>query len=130
MLGAPLAESIAMTTDTIARASKTVDLASIDRHVITVRETSDRHGRFEIILADGSALPASRTPILSSARHLIGEGANPAATIEMRHASTPGAVAMSGRLGAAAKLEVREDRSDGPAFVKWRPDRFKNLIDE
>jgi hypothetical protein len=111
-----------MTTDTLTRAGKTaVGLASIDRHVITVRETSDRHGRFEIILPDGSTLPASRTPLLSAARYLIGEGANPDAVIEMRHASTPGVVAISARLGTAAKLDVREDQTSGPRFCKWRP---------
>jgi len=110
-----------MSTATITRTSTSTGISAAHRYVIVVREADDRHGRFEIGLADGSTLPASRTPILTAARYLMGEGANPDAVIEMRHASTPGAVAMSGRLGTAAKLDVREDQASGPRFCKWRP---------
>ncbi|MCJ9700149.1 hypothetical protein [Bradyrhizobium sp. SHOUNA76] len=91
------------------------------RHRITVREADDRHGRFEITLADGSALPASRTPLLSAARYLLGEGVNPSAVVEMRHASRPDTVAAFGKVGALAKFDVREDQTSGPRFCRWRP---------
>ena len=119
--GASPAESIAMTTATTICITKATGISAAHRHTIIVREAHDRHGRFQITLVDGSTLPASRTPILSAARFLLSEGANPDAVIEMRHASTPGAVALSGRLGTAAKLEVHEGQTSGPRFCKWRP---------
>ncbi|MGY3342035.1 MULTISPECIES: hypothetical protein [unclassified Bradyrhizobium] len=97
------------------------NIAAISRHCITIRETDDRHGRFETTLADGSTLPASRTPLLSAARYLLGEGANPSAVVEMRHSSRPDTVAAFGKVGALAKLDVREDQTSGPRFCKWRP---------
>lgn len=101
-----------ITTDVIATAV---------RHRINIREADDRHGRFEITLAGGSTLPASRTPLLSAARYLLGEGADPCAVVEMRHAGRPDTVAAFGRVGALAKLDVREDQTSGPRFCKWRP---------
>lgn len=108
-----------MTTKNIERSAGSASAAG--RHRITVREANDRHGRFEISLADGSSLPASRAPMLAAARYLLGEGANPDAIIEMRHASRPDTVAAFGKVGALAKLDVREDQSSGPRFCKWRP---------
>jgi hypothetical protein len=96
-------------------------VSTITRHVITVRETSNRHGLFEIALADGPTLPASRTPLLSAARYLISAGASPDAVIEMRHAARPDVTALSGKIGAAAKLTVREDRKRGPSFEQYKP---------
>lgn len=93
----------------------------VGRHRIIIREADDRHGRFEVLLPDGSTLPASRTPLLSAARYLLGEGADPSAVVEMRHASRPDTVAAFGRVGALAKLDVREDQTSGPRFCKWRP---------
>lgn len=116
-----------MTTTTITRTGKTAtiapaaDISSTACHTITVRETFERHGRFEIELVDGSTLPASRTPLLSAARHLMRERANPKAVIEMRHAGKPDVIALSARISAAAKLCVYEDQESGPRFRKWRP---------
>ena len=97
------------------------DISTVARHVVIVREAADRHGRFEIELADGSTLPASRTPLLSAARFLIGEGANPDALIEMRHATKLVVVAMSGRIGELAKLTIEETSKTGPIFRRWKP---------
>jgi hypothetical protein len=96
------------------------DISTVAHHVVTIFEADDRHGRFEIKLADGSTLPASRTPLLAAARYLIGEGANPDALIEMCHASKPDVVAMSGRIGTFAKLDVHET-PNGPRFRRWEP---------
>lgn len=109
-----------MSTTTIER--PTGNAPTTDQYRVTVRETDDRHGRFEILLPDdGVTLPASRTPLLAAARYLLGEAANPSAVVEMRHASRPDAVAAFGKVGALAKLDVREDQTSGPNFCKWRP---------
>src|SRR5882724_8857109 len=108
-----------MTTTTLDRCPAS-DISTAVRHLITVREAADRRGRFEIELADGSKLPASRTPLLSAARFLIGEGANPDAVIEMRHASKPGMIGMSGRIGTVAKIGVHEG-PNVPRFRRWTP---------
>lgn len=108
-----------MSTTTIERSTGNAPTGG--GHRITVREADDRHGRFEILLSDGSTLPASRTPLLAAARYLLSEGANPSAVVEMRHAGRPDTVAAFGRVGALAKLDVREDRTCGPRFCKWRP---------
>ncbi|MBR0749101.1 hypothetical protein JQ582_34740 [Bradyrhizobium japonicum] len=106
-----------MTIATIA----TSNVSTIGRHRVTIREADDRHGRFEILLPDGVTLPASRTPLLAAARYLLREGADPSAAVEMRHASRPDTIAAYGRVGALAKLDVREDQTSGPRFCKWRP---------
>ncbi|UPK32143.1 hypothetical protein IVB18_28035 [Bradyrhizobium sp. 186] len=108
-----------MTTKTIERSVGSASAAS--RHRIIVREANDRHGRFEISLADGSTLPASRAPMLAAARYLLGEGANPSAVVEMVHATRPDTVAAFGKIGSLAKLDVREDQTSEPRFCKWRP---------
>ncbi|MBR1325732.1 hypothetical protein [Bradyrhizobium ottawaense] len=108
-----------MSTTTIERS--TGSAPSAGRHRVTVREADDRHGRFEILLPDGATLPASRTPLLAAARYLLSEGVNPSAVVEMRHASRPDVVAAFGKVGALAKLDVREDQTSGPRFCRWRP---------
>lgn len=97
------------------------NIGAASRHRITIREADDRHGRFEVTLTDGSTLPASRKPLLSAARYLLSEGADPSTVVEMRHASRPDTVAAFGKLGALAKLDVREDQINGPRFCRWRP---------
>lgn len=95
-------------------------ISTISHHVVIVREAFRRHGRFEISLAGSSALSASRTPLLSAARHLLGEGADPSSVIELRHAGNPDVIALSGRLGSVAKLDVHEG-PNGPRFRRWTP---------
>lgn len=110
-------------TATIAHITTTAGtISAAVRHVVTVREASGRHGRFEIVLPNGNhpSLRASRTPFLTAARYLLAEGANPDAVIEMRHAARPDVIALSGRLGTVAKLDVHEG-PNGPRFHKWRP---------
>ncbi|QPF85510.1 hypothetical protein IC762_04030 [Bradyrhizobium genosp. L] len=108
-----------MTTTTTERSNS--NASTTGRYRVAIREADDRRGRFEISLPDGSTLPASRTPLLSVARYLLSEGANPSAVVEMRHASRPDTVAAFGKIGALAKLDVREDQTSGPRFCKWRP---------
>ncbi|MCA1397464.1 hypothetical protein [Bradyrhizobium sp. BRP56] len=108
-----------MSTTTIERS--TGNAPGAGRHRITVREADDRHGRFEIMLPGGATLPASRTPLLAAARYLLSEGVNPSAVVEMRHAGRPDTVAAFGKVGALAKVDVREDQTSGPRFCKWRP---------
>ncbi|MGY0572406.1 hypothetical protein ACTGJ9_016120 [Bradyrhizobium sp. RDM12] len=97
------------------------NVATTSRHRINIQETDDRHGRFQIEMADGATLPASRTPLLSAARFLLGEGADPSAVLEMRYAGRSDTVAAFGKVGVLAKLDVREDQTNGPRFCRWRP---------
>jgi hypothetical protein len=77
-------------------------------------------------------LCTSRQPFLDSARVLVAEGLDPDSTITMRHAGSA-TVALTARLGVAARLQVNED---GPRFGAWRPwdgERFRKVppnIDE
>lgn len=83
--------------------------------VITVELVG--HGRFRATLNGSTVIKWSRTPFFDAARVLIAEGRDPAATLIMRR---PGSAtdALVTRIGAAARLMIREDRG-GPAFVPY-----------
>jgi hypothetical protein len=83
-----------------------------------------RPGRFIACLGERILHTATRQPLLDCARILLGEGADPMARIEMRHAGAE-YVALSSTIGAAAKLTVAErDRGNGPLFEQWKPRIF------
>jgi hypothetical protein len=99
----------------------------LDRNltIITAAPAHDRDGhrlpgRFDAV-TDGKVLvAATRQPFLDGARALLAEGANPQATIILKH---PGSetVCLRARLGAAAKLTVEESNRGKPTFRRWKP---------
>lgn len=87
--------------------------------LLTIAPAS-RAGRF--LALDGTRLLCtSRTPLLSAARVLLAEGADPQAPLAMRHVDSD-TVAMRTTVGAAAALAVSEpDRGGAPRFHRWKP---------
>ena len=77
-----------------------------------------RHGKFVVTL-DGRQLCVSLQPLLDAARVLINEGVDPAMPIATRHAGA-GFDAMTSTVGAAARWTVRETKTEGPRFVRWK----------
>jgi hypothetical protein len=65
---------------------------------------------------DDRLLCTSRQPFLDAARVLVSEGLDPDAVLSVRHAGSA-VVALSARLGVAAKLTVNES---GTRFVVWK----------
>ena len=80
-----------------------------------------RHYRFEARL-EGNAciLCVSHQPFVDAARVLVDEGYDPTEILTMRHVGSE-TIALTARLGAAAKLMVEEGPSDGPRFVQHAP---------
>jgi hypothetical protein len=68
----------------------------------------------------GRLLAVSSEPLCAAARILLAEGHPPGTTLGMRHQGAPD-IALRGRLGAAAKLTVRENKTAGPDFRRWEP---------
>jgi hypothetical protein len=64
--------------------------------------------------------PPTKTPLLSAARALLEDGADPGTKIEMVHADKPDIVALRSTLGTAAGLTVQET-GNAPSFRKWQP---------
>ena len=91
--------------------------------------SKSRPGRFIACLGERVLHSATRQPLLDCARILLGEGADPTARIEMRHAGAE-YVALSSTIGAAAKLTVVErDQGNGPVFEEWkRRDSFAEAL--
>lgn len=79
------------------------------------------HGQFEARLKERTVrlICTSREPLLDAARLLLAEGADAADTIVMRHAGTV-FDAMSGQIGALARLTVEEGEKIGPRFRCWK----------
>ena len=89
--------------------------------------SKSRPGRFIACLGERVLHSATRQPLLDCARILLGEGADPTARIEMRHAGAE-YVALSSTIGAAAKLTVEELTNNGvPRFRTWRA--FDGVLD-
>ncbi|MGY4333556.1 hypothetical protein ACVWWG_007973 [Bradyrhizobium sp. LB7.2] len=100
------------------------DILAIRHYRVSVRETDERRGRFETIFRgriNFARIPHAASVSSSLPAHLLSEGANPDAIVEMRHASRPDTVAAFGKVGALAKIDFREDQTSGPRFCKWRP---------
>ncbi len=72
-------------------------------------------GLFEARVGD-RLVCTSRQPLLDAARVLVAEGLDPDSVIVMRHAGS-GTVALSSKLGVAARLTVREDKT---ALTSWK----------
>jgi hypothetical protein len=95
---------------------------------ITVSACRPRAHLFEASLA-GRVLGVSRQPLLDAARVLLAEGHDPHTILAMRHAGSD-TIALSAKLGAAAKLTVDEG---SPYFRAWRampPREGSSRIDE
>ena len=92
---------------------------------ITAAPAHDRDGRrlpgrFDAVVDGNVIVTATRQPFLDGARALLAEGANPQATIILKH---PGSETdcLRARLGAAAKLTVEESNRGKPTFRRWKP---------
>ena len=85
---------------------------------ITIRvcEIDERRGQFTAHL-EGRLLCTSRQPFLDDARVLLGEGADPDATLVMMRGET---VSLRGRLGRAAGLVVEDNQLGKPVFHRFR----------
>jgi hypothetical protein len=82
--------------------------------------TPNGGGRFAAHL-DGRLLHKStRQPLLDCARVLLKEGADPQSTIAMRHNGSDH-VALSGKIGAVAKLTIEESDDDPMRIRVWKP---------
>ena len=75
------------------------------------------NGRYDVVFNDEIIVRSSRDPECDLARVLLARGIR--GTITLRHGS--GKLRTSINIEKAARLTVREDRSTGPRFVKWRP---------
>jgi hypothetical protein len=101
--------------------------------MITVTPTAGRRGRrgyFDARLGGGRLLVrASRQPFLDAARHLLDLGYDPANVLVMRHAGSD-TDCLTARIGAAAKLRVKEPDRGRLRFVGWEPisRRVKALV--
>lgn len=89
-----------------------------------LRDPKDGHrlfaGKFVAVLG-GRQLCLSRQPLLDCARILLRDYAvDPNERIAIRHDGADHD-AMTGRIGAAAKLMVIENERDGPKFGRWKP---------
>src|SRR5450759_1501882 len=97
--------------------------------ILIVVEPVGHHCRFSARLADGGRVivRSSRQPFLDSARRLLDLGYDPTALLVLRHAGSE-TDCLTAKIGAAAKLTVKEDRG-WPRFVPWDalPRRVKVL---
>ena len=90
--------------------------------IIIVTPTPKRAGCYDACLGDGRVLViASRQPFFDAARRLLGLGYDPTTVLVMRHEGSD-TDCLTGRIGAAAKLRVKEGKGR-PRFVAWDPPR-------
>jgi hypothetical protein len=90
--------------------------------ILIIIEPVGYRGRFSARLDDGSVLvTASRQPFVDAARRLVGLGYDPTTVLVMRHTGSD-TDALTGRIGAAAKLRVKEGKGR-PRFVAFDPPR-------
>jgi hypothetical protein len=93
------------------------------RTIITVIVTPADAGRFDAATLDGAPLLAgSRQPFLEAARVLLARGADPDTTLIMRHTGSA-TVALRGKLGAVARLTVKEPDRGRMQFAAWEGPR-------
>ncbi len=100
------------------------DLSSIASIIVVAAPAPRGAGRFEARL-DGHVrvLCVSRTPFLTAARKLVGQGYDPGITLILRHAGSD-TDSLRAKLGTAASLTVKKTRY-GPQLQPWKP--FKTL---
>jgi len=90
--------------------------------ILIIIEPVGYRGRFSARLDDGSVLvTASKQPFVDAARRLVGLGYDPTTVLVMRHTGSD-TDALTGRIGAAAKLRVKEGKGR-PRFVAFDPPR-------
>jgi hypothetical protein len=87
---------------------------------IELRPTLDRRGRFDAVLDGEVIVRGSSTPICDAARVLLAKGIPEESVLSTRHQGSEH-IAMSGSLGAWAKVTVRDDHG-APKFRKRRED--------
>jgi hypothetical protein len=86
------------------------------------RQEDSRDALYDARLEDQETiLCASRQPFLVAARKMLASGiAGANDTLFMRHAGSD-IVALSAKVGVAARLTVQESADRPPRLVKWRP---------
>jgi hypothetical protein len=94
------------------------DMLRVILHPAFNRHGAQLYGKFVVTL-DGRQLCISSQPLLDAARVLIKEGVDPTMPIAARHAGA-GFDAMTSTVGTAAKWTVRETKTEGPRFVRWK----------
>ena len=105
------------------RGSTTADRPTTDMLRVILHPAFNRHGarlcgKFVVTL-DSRQLCISRQPLLDAARVLIKEGVDPTTQIATRHAGAD-FDAMTSTVGTAARWTVRETKTEGPRFVRWK----------
>lgn len=68
---------------------------------------------------NGKRVCTSRQPLLTAARHFVAAGWPPDTVVAMYHASNPDVLALKSRIGVAARLIVRDDKTTGPIFENF-----------
>jgi hypothetical protein len=91
---------------------------AVGRQLAITIEPHGRHGKFAARLLDGEIIAISVQPFIASARALLGRGYPADTLLLMRHRDSA-TVALKGRIGAVAPLEVRET-GHGPRLVRTR----------
>jgi hypothetical protein len=114
-----------MSSDRDSAAFGPIQLRDLNQIIIIAALAFDRDGhrlpgRFDAVIDGKVIVPATRQPFLDGARALLAEGANPEATIVLKHAGSP-TECLRARLGAAAKLTVEESNRGKPTFRRWKP---------
>src|SRR6185369_5694022 len=89
-------------------------LALLPEHAMII-EITPKDLSYRVTM-DGQELGIFDQPFFQSARVLLSRGVAPDTLLQMRRPG--GAIALSGRVGEAAKLSVSETRT---CFVRWRP---------
>lgn len=87
---------------------------------ITIRPVPLRNGKYDVVLVSSgeTILRSCRDPFLDGARKLLADGlASLDDRIQMQREGEP--VAVSGTVGKAAKLTVRENANVGPVYVRY-----------
>lgn len=80
-----------------------------------------RYGRAWRVRHSGAVLLADvRVPFCDAAREFVRRGYPPETRLEMRHEGET-VIALSGTIGKAAGLTVRETAKAGPYFIRWTP---------
>jgi hypothetical protein len=94
--------------------SATPTIATIIAAVVPI---ADRPGRYAVHLAGRLLCVDASTPHLEAARALLVLGHSPRAILVTRRGDV---VSLRSTVGAAARLEVRDDNQGRPKFRRWK----------
>src|SRR5262245_17674728 len=87
--------------------------------IVIIAKPFGSGGRFQVKHAGRVIVASSGTPFCAAARVLLAEGHPPGATLAMRYQGEAD-FALRGKLGAAAKLTVKDSRHGKPVFARWK----------